>query len=93
MSDPKSKEGCVGRYPALWRFMSTHEVPVRVPDGAGDTKFSHMEAITDQFDVVAETERLAYETFNTLRSPTVYKIKGQPELLCYIDAFTLVRTQ
>lgn len=89
MSDLKSKDRCVGVYPALWRFNYTHNVPVRTSIGAtGDTEFSHMELMHGQFDVVADDESFAIVTFLAKRPANIYTRTSGPEKLCYVDAIT-----
>lgn len=87
MSEVNSKDNCVGEYPALWRIMYSHQVPVRVPSGPnGDTDFSHMETRAGQFDVIALTDELAQAAFVAGHPPTLYTRLTNPEKLCYIDA-------
>lgn len=88
MSDTKSKENCCGQYPAMWRILFSHSIPIRVDDGSGsgDTDFSHMETRNGQFDVIAISADLAQAAFVVDHPPTIYTRLTNPELICYVDA-------
>lgn len=90
MSDLKSKDNCSGGYPGLWRILYSHSVPVRVPDGFGDTAFSHMKTVNGQYDVIALSEGMAQEAFLLDHPAVMYTRLTNPERICYVDAIALV---
>lgn len=88
MSDLQSKERCSGRYPALWRFVYSHEVNERQFDaGTGDNENTGRTlTIEGQYDVVALGEGLAIEAFKIDYPASVYALRSGPTFVCYVDA-------
>lgn len=96
MSTLKSKENCVGEYPALWRINFKFTQPIRRSvDGTGETEQIGSQIADGQYDVVAVTRGIAQETF--LANCPVYaagddQFKSEPpEFVCYVDAIMLAQ--
>lgn len=88
MSNLASKERCSGAYPAVWRFLYSHEVCEREwVEGTGESESTgRMVTIEGQYDVVALTQGFAIEAYKMEHPASIYTLRSGPEFICFVDA-------
>jgi hypothetical protein len=74
----------------VYGFRYSHEVPVRVDDGAGDTKFSHMERREGWYHVAARTPAFAQAAYDLHYPASIYTRHDGPTPVLIIDAMAEV---
>lgn len=70
----------------VYAFHYSHTDPVRVDDGAGDTRFSHMEKREDWYHVAARTPAFAQAAYDLHYPVSIYTLIGGPTAVLIIDA-------